>query len=96
MVNLKKIFERSGLRTCLIREDKIVDQYLLSEEEKERAENLIPSLNSLPMDFTYGFVEFKDGSRLGIVKSNDNFVVFPTRRDNVGELCRELAGGLIK
>ena len=101
MVNLQEIFEKSGLRSCLVIGAKIAEEYLLTEDEKRKIENVIPALLALPLEFTYGFAELKDTLKLGVVRiEDDNFIVFPTRSDNVGELCRELArgfaGGLVK
>lgn len=86
---LKKIYSIMGHGACIIKDGKISVFYLLSDEEIDLISKFAPVTLSLPADFKLGVFEDKDG-KVVILKSPEGFVAFPTRRENVMELIKEV------
>jgi hypothetical protein len=95
MVNLKQFHSKTGLRTCYISNGKIIDSYLLTDEELNKITDLSSFLDSLPEGFTIGVVEIESGEKYCIVKAEEGFLVSPVDTENIGELYRKIisAGG---
>jgi hypothetical protein len=88
MENLRELYSRTGFRACLVSGEKVIDEFLLTEEEKQDVSKLIPVLKSFPVGFKIGVVEF-DGKKFGIAKTN-GFVVVPLRDENIGEFRKKI------
>jgi len=90
MIDLKYFHDTIGLRSCCISNEKIVDNFLLSDEELKDIQNLTPLLGLLPQDFMVGVVEIESCKKYCVFKVEDNFVIAPVSTDNIGDLCKKI------
>ncbi len=96
MINLKQLHSITGLRVCCVSHGKIVDSYLLTNEEINKINNLGSLINSLPENFVIGIIETNEKERFCIIKAKECFFISPIETENIGEVYKKIAnlGGI--
>ncbi|MDK2794971.1 MAG: hypothetical protein PWQ22_99 [Archaeoglobaceae archaeon] len=89
MPDMGKIYSELGSGFCIVKEGKILENYLLSDFEIEWIKKLLPLIDFFPKDFELGIFEFDMNRRFGVFKIEDKFLLFPARTDNLGEIIRK-------
>lgn len=89
MLDMGKIYSKLGSGFCVVKEGKILENYLLSDSEIEWIKKLLPLTDFFPKDFDLGILEFDMNNRFGVFKIEDQFLLFPVRTDNLGEIMKK-------
>lgn len=89
MLNTREFYSRFGSGVCIVKEGKILETYLLGEEEIQKIEKICPVVSNFPKDFEAGIVEFGENARFAIFRTEDFFLIFPARTDNIAEIMRK-------
>lgn len=87
MFDAKKFHSTTGKGSCTVKDKKLLNCYLLSEEEVSEIEKIIPAISELPSDVDFGYLE-TEKSRFGILRFEDLLVLFPVRTENIQEIAR--------
>lgn len=87
MFDARKFHSKTGKGSCIVKDKKIQESYLLSEEEILEVEKIAPMISELPLSIDFGYVE-TEKSKFGILRFEDYFVVFPVRTENISEIIR--------
>lgn len=87
MFDARKFHFVTGRGSCVVKNNKILQSYLLSEEEILAVEKITPIISELPKDIDFGYVEI-GAYRFGLFRIQDSFVVFPLRTENISEIVR--------
>jgi len=88
MVSARDFYSKTGRGVCLIKDGKIVETYLLGEEEVIKIERIFSALSAFPPDFETGIVEFDENSKFGIFRISDYLLIFPVRTENFADIIR--------
>lgn len=89
MLNPRDFYSKVGSGVCIIKEGKMLERYLLGEEEIQKIEKISSLVSNFPKDFDTGIVEFAENFRFAIYRMEDYFLVFPVRTDNIAEIMRK-------
>ncbi len=89
MMDLREIYSRTGVGACIISGGRVVDAYLLSDNEKDVAEELAPLTLYFPENFRFAVLEAGD-LRFGVVKIRDVYLLMPVRTANYFEFFRTI------
>ncbi len=89
MVNLKDIYLKTGMGVCLIENGRVVDHYLISDEDLKLISEFCFLTSHLPENFKLGIFEHENG-RFAILKYQNSLLGFPVRKDNFMELIKDL------
>jgi len=91
MVDLRKLHESTGLRSCLVENGKVVDSYLLTDDELDCISKIISVMDILPPSFEFGIFNIREiGCCVMKVKNGEiKFVISPVTGGNIGELYRK-------
>ncbi|MEM0215522.1 MAG: hypothetical protein QW384_06020 [Archaeoglobaceae archaeon] len=89
MLNTREFYSKLGSGVCVVKEGKILETYLLGEEEIQKIEKISSVVSNFPKDFETGIVEFGENSRFAVFRMEDFFLIFPVRTDNVAEIMRK-------
>ncbi|MEM0202877.1 MAG: hypothetical protein QXO16_00730 [Archaeoglobaceae archaeon] len=87
MFDARKFHFTTGKGSCIVKDNKVLEFYLLSEEEVSEVEKIVPLLFELPPSTEIGYVE-TEKFKFGVIKFQDYFVVFPARTENIAEIMR--------
>ncbi|MCX8172502.1 MAG: hypothetical protein N3D09_02675 [Archaeoglobaceae archaeon] len=88
MITTREFYSKTGSGACIVKEGKILETYLLGEEDLRNIEKISSLVSNFPKDFDAGIIEFGEKSRFGIFKVEDHFLIFPVRTENVAEIIR--------
>ncbi|WP_202318357.1 hypothetical protein [Archaeoglobus neptunius] len=86
---LKKIYSATGHGACIIKDGKIADVYLLSDEEVELMEKFCNITSILPEKFRMGVFTYDD-TKVVILRNGSEFICFPTKKENIMEIIRDV------
>ncbi|MEM2727365.1 MAG: hypothetical protein QXV61_03805 [Archaeoglobaceae archaeon] len=89
MPDTRDFYSKIGTGVCVVKEGKILETYLLGEDELKKIEKISSLVSGFPKDFDTGIIEFGENIRFGIFKIEDYFLIFPVRTDNVAEIVRK-------
>ncbi|MEG9193924.1 MAG: hypothetical protein HA489_05415 [Archaeoglobales archaeon] len=89
MVNAREFYSKFGVGVCVIRDGKILETYLLGEDEIQKIEKISSVITTFPKDFDTGVIDFGENIRFGVFRVGETFLVFPVRTDNIAEIVRK-------
>jgi len=86
MFDLRKFHSKTKLGACIVKQGKIFDSYLMSEEEISIIEKILGIFSELG-DVELGYIE-KDDFKFAFFKFGDDFLVFTVKSENIAEIQR--------
>ncbi|MCS7144405.1 MAG: hypothetical protein NZ879_05220 [Archaeoglobaceae archaeon] len=89
MPDPRDFYSKVGSGVCVVKEGKILETYLLAEEELQKIEKISSLVSTFPKDFDIGILEFSENNRFGIFRIEDYFLIFPVRTENIAEIIRK-------
>uniref|UniRef100_A0A7J2THD5 Uncharacterized protein n=1 Tax=Archaeoglobus fulgidus TaxID=2234 RepID=A0A7J2THD5_ARCFL len=85
MLDPKKFHFKTGHGSCIVRHGKILDFYLMSEEELAAVEKMLKIFSELLEDIEFGYLE-KNDFKFAFFRYGEDFLVFPVREENLAEI----------
>lgn len=89
MPDTREFYSKVGSGVCVVKEGKILESYLLGEDELQKIEKISSITSNFPKDFDTGIIEFNENIRFGIFRLEDYFLIFPARTENIAEIIRK-------
>lgn len=87
MFDAKKFHFTTGKGSCVVKNNIVLESYLLSEEEVFAVEKIIPLLGEIPQSIDFGYLE-TETFKFGIIRLQDLLVVFPVRTESLAEIMK--------
>lgn len=87
MFDARRFHIKTGKGSCIVKDKKVLNFYLLSEEEVSEVEKIAPLLSELPPSIDFCYLE-TENFKFGALRYEEQFVVFPVRTDSITEIIQ--------
>ncbi|MFN3384494.1 MAG: hypothetical protein ACK401_06320 [Archaeoglobaceae archaeon] len=87
MFDARRFHIKTGKGSCIVKDKKVLNFYLLSEEEVSEVEKIAPLLSELPASIDLCYLE-TEKFKFGALRFKDQFVVFPVRTGSITEIIQ--------